>query len=160
MKVQSSRFGWIEVKSEALINFPRGVIGFPEETAFVLLRRGGGSPVGWLQSISDPHLAFPVVSIEALEAEFPIETVDRLPKLSGVLGSSTSIAVMAVITAVGDGAEATVNLLSPIIVNAETRTGAQVVLDDGSLSNQVPFKLRRKAQLPAAASACAAAPAP
>lgn len=144
MRVQSSRFGTFDVEPGSVIRFPRGLIGFPRDTSFVLLRRDGTAPVGWLQSTSNADLAFPVVSFEALEVDFPSEFLDDLASNSGVSGSNDPCALMAVITASGANAQATVNLLSPIIVNSETRTGAQVVLERSPFSTQEPFQIRRR----------------
>ncbi|MBI5537762.1 MAG: flagellar assembly protein FliW [Deltaproteobacteria bacterium] len=160
MRVQSSRFGVCEVEKNAVIRFPRGLIGFPRDTGFVLLRRDASAPVGWLQSISNANLAFPVVSIEALEVEFPAQHLEELATSSGVAASNDSCAIMAVITASGARRQATVNLLSPIIVNSETRTGAQVVLERSPYSTQEPFQLRRRATHVPTPAAHAAPPSP
>ena len=59
MRVQSSRFGSIEVERASFIRFPKGMIGFPHDKTFVLLQKEPGSAIGWLQSTTNPTLAFP-----------------------------------------------------------------------------------------------------
>jgi len=132
------------VDANAVIRFPRGLIGFPSETHFVLLRRSGESHVGWLQSIHTSHLAFPVVSVDALAVDYPDVPLQELVACSGVAGGADAVAIMAVVTASGAGIQATVNLLSPIVVNADTRTGSQVVLERTRYSTQEPFRIRAK----------------
>jgi flagellar assembly factor FliW len=144
MKVQSSRFGTVEVGEAAEIRFARGLIGFPRETSFVLLRREGAAHVGWLQSTTTAELAFPVVSVDGLDVVYPDVGIEEIFAVSGLTGSPEALAVMAVITATATGSTATVNLLSPIIVNAETRTGAQVVLEHSRFTTQEPFRMHRK----------------
>lgn len=143
MRVESSRFGIVEVHDRAEIRFPQGIIGFPDETSFVLLRRDKRSPVAWLQSARTPDLALPVVSVDALSVAYPELTLEDIASASGILGSPDALAIMAVITPAGVADRATVNLLSPIIVNAETRTGAQVVFENSRFSTQEPFEMRR-----------------
>jgi hypothetical protein len=64
--IQKDRFGTFEVDDKDPIHFPRGMIGFPSEKQFVLLRHRDDSAIGWLQSTTNPALAFPIVSIDAL----------------------------------------------------------------------------------------------
>jgi len=45
---------------------------------------------------------------------------------------------MAVLNAPGAGVPPSVNLMAPIIVNAETRQGAQLLLETSSYSTQEP----------------------
>jgi flagellar assembly factor FliW len=63
MRIQTDRFGTFEVDDKDPIHFPQGMIGFPSEKQFVLLRHRDDSAIGWLQSTTNPALAFPVVSI-------------------------------------------------------------------------------------------------
>jgi flagellar assembly factor FliW len=142
MRVASDRFGEIEVEDGSPIRFPHGLIGFPDEKCFVLLRRRPGSPLGWLQSVASAGLAFPVVSAEALAYDYPDVPVAEAAARSGIGGSAESLAVLAVLCAPGGGMSATVNLLSPIVINADTRTGAQVFLESSRYSTQERLALR------------------
>ena len=47
------------------------MIGFPSEKQFALLRHRDDSAIGWLQSTTNPALAFPVVSIAAPAVAYP-----------------------------------------------------------------------------------------
>jgi len=141
MKVQSSRFGTIELDDQEVINFPAGLIGFPDETSFVMLRPKPESPIAWLHSTQTSWFALPVVSAEALAADFG-GSISEATKAAGIVASDEPFAVMAVLNAPGAGAPASVNLMAPIIVNAETRQGAQLLLDSSNYSTQEPFVLR------------------
>ena len=57
--VKSVRFGDFAVVANSLIEFPVGVIGFPEHRRFVMLEHK--PPFCWLHSVDDPNLAFVVV---------------------------------------------------------------------------------------------------
>ncbi len=141
MRIESSRFGAMELEDSDVIAFPDGIIGFPDERAFVLLRRADASPIGWLHSTRTPWLALPVVPTSALAADFPDEALAHEARQSGLGAEGDDIAVMAVLSAIG-GASATVNLVAPIVINVETRVGAQVILEASPFSTQEPFLLR------------------
>jgi flagellar assembly factor FliW len=159
MKIHSERFGNIEVDDSDALQFPEGIVGFPTERSFVLLRHRENSPIAWLQSVVTPELAFPVVSIEALAIDRPY------PGVTKPYDEANPHAVMAVLCAPAGG-QATVNLLAPIVVNAVTRVGAQVFLEDATFSTTEPFALRqhqqptRPAEASVFASAAAVAAAP
>jgi flagellar assembly factor FliW len=141
MKVQSSRFGTIELDDREVIHFPRGVIGFPDETSFVMLRPRPESPIAWLHSTRTSWFALPVVSADALQADLH-GTISEATKAAGIASTDQPYAVMAVLNAPGAGAPASVNLMAPIVVNAETRQGAQLLLESSNYSTQEPFVLR------------------
>src|SRR5438309_8253347 len=110
MKVQSSRFGTIELDDQEVINFPAGLIGFPDETSFVMLRPKPESPIAWLHSTQTSWFALPVVSADALQIDLG-GTLTEATKASGLVSSdSETYAVMAVLNAPGAGAPASVNL--------------------------------------------------
>jgi flagellar assembly factor FliW len=145
MKIQSERFGTFEVEDSDAIRFPEGVVGFPEEREFVLLRHREASPIGWLQSVSNGALAFPVVSVDALALAQPYPNTNE---------PANPHAVMAVLSAAA-GKPATVNLLAPIVVNVTTRIGTQVLLDDAKFSTTEPFALRQSPRHPPAGAIAA-----
>ncbi len=134
MRIESNRFGQMDLDERDTITFANGLVGLARETAFVLLRHRESSPIGWLQSVKTPGLALPVVSIEALDAEFDV----------GLLGpdfDADGVALMAVLNA--SGPVPTVNLIAPIVVDVETRQGKQVIVTGSELTSQTPFALRK-----------------
>lgn len=139
MRIQTSRFGTFEVDDKDPIHFPQGMIGFPEEKQFVLLRHRDDSAIGWLQSTTTAGLAFPVVSIDALAVVYP--TIAVTPPAEEANQEVDPHAVMAVLCA-SAGQPATVNLLAPIVVNVRSRKGAQILLEGTRFSTNEPFVLR------------------
>ena len=144
MQLKSGRFGTIDAEDGKTISFRKGILGFPEQQDFILLRPVPSSPIGWLQSIQTPALSFPVVSVDALAVDYSyIEAA--LAKAGEKVEAVSSTALMVVLTAPGGGVAATVNLLAPIVVNADTLTGCQVVIDAGQYSTKEPFAMRLSA---------------
>ena len=142
MEIETSRFGKVSASEDDVIRFPSGIIGFREEKAFVLIPHGDSTLVGWLQSAATPELAFPVVSAHGLVDEYPDVPIHQVAERAGLGGTEDELAVLAVMTAPLQQ-PATVNLLAPLIVNATTRTGAQVFLEGSRFTTQELFALPR-----------------
>ncbi|MCA9647475.1 MAG: flagellar assembly protein FliW [Polyangiaceae bacterium] len=138
MIIESQRFGTIECSEEDVINFPAGIIGFPDDTQYILLQHKTSSAIGWLQSTTSAHVSLPVVSAHGLAPEYPDVPVGNAARGIGLEGEEGDFAVLAVLCA-RSGLPATVNLLAPIVINAATRTGGQVFLDGSRFTTRELF---------------------
>ena len=61
MKVNTTRFGELEVKNEDVINFSEGLLGFEKLTKFFVVDPGDSTLILWLQSTEDESIAFPII---------------------------------------------------------------------------------------------------
>lgn len=122
-----TRFGAMDIDDAKAIHFPTGMIGFPNETLFVLLEGKPGRAVSYLQSLRTPGLAFPVIDGGTLGEDYPQPTPTELANGAGI--ETTEPAVLVVVAAGGNPPALFANLLAPIIVDASERRAAQVVLD-------------------------------
>ncbi len=139
MAIQSDRFGPIEAEEEDIIKFAQGIIGFPDQHSFVLVRTKSNA-IGWLQSTSNPGLALPVVSAHVLAPPYPDVDIEAYAQAVGLGARLEDLAVVVVLNAQA-GVPATVNLVAPIVVNVATRTGAQVILDGTRFTTREMFVL-------------------
>jgi flagellar assembly factor FliW len=140
MNIESQRFGTLDINEEELLTFPHGVIGFPKEQRFALVPHQGSGYIAWLQSVSTPGLAFPVVSAHAFGDRYPDVSVESAAREVGIEGDDDTLAVMVVLCALANQ-PATVNLLAPIVVNAATRKAAQVILEGTRYSTREFFAM-------------------
>src|SRR3954470_18976427 len=138
MQINSQRFGVVELEDDAVLSFPEGLIGFPREQRFALIPHQGSTYLAWLQSLSKPELAFPVVSAHYFLDSYPDIPVSPAAHAAGVQGNEDDYAVLVVLCA-PIGQPATVNLLAPIVVNSQTRTGAQIILEGSRFSTREIF---------------------
>ena len=145
MAIQSDRFGRIEADASDIISFPKGIIGFTAEHQFVLVRTNSASVVAWLQSASNPSMALPVVSAHVFAPHYPDVELERYTASAGLGSSLQELAVLAVLNA-QPGVPATVNLVAPIIVNAATRVGVQVMLEGSRFTTRELFILPPKSE--------------
>jgi len=146
------RFGSIEIDEGSVLQFSHGIIGFPEEREFVLIPHSTTGFLAWLQSVRTPGLALPVVSAHAFGEKYPDVPVEAAAEAAGVGSADDDVALMVVLCA-PQGQPATVNLLAPIVVNATTRTGAQIVLDGSRFTTRELFIRQAEPEAPKAQAA-------
>jgi flagellar assembly factor FliW len=134
VKFETTRFGEIEVEDGRIFELVEGLIGFPELTRIVILDHGPGSPFRWIQSVDRPEYAFVVVDPLALVPDYPLEelrdalaTKERRP---------VEIGVAAITTVPPSPSPITVNLLAPVVFDAERRVGKQVILEKSTYTTR------------------------
>lgn len=135
MIVKTGRFGQIEVSSEEIISIPSGVLGFPEDQNFCLVDPGDDTLILWLQSLSNPHLSFPVLEPKIFKPEYVVRlSAAELRELR--LNSIKDASVFTILTIPSNLAEMTANLKAPLVINIREKTAKQVVLQE----NDQPIK--------------------
>ncbi|MEM7681722.1 MAG: flagellar assembly protein FliW [Planctomycetota bacterium] len=136
MLIQTSRFGELEVDDGRVIAFPKGVLGFPRHTGYVLIEGGEDSYFWWLQSVDLPDLAF-VVTDPSLFV--PTYQVPIKPEQMAELGLSSLEQAQVFVVVNKRGRELTGNLQGPIVVNVGSRVAQQLVLSDRRFTTQAPL---------------------
>jgi flagellar assembly factor FliW len=130
MQFNTTRFGEISYTPEDILNFPHGLVGFPALNEFVLVEHKPETPFRWLQSISEPSTAFLVVDPAAFVQEYsPVISEGDAEELC-IDAESSVVLFTTVSIPAGKPDDMTLNLAGPLVVNADSRTGKQVVLDD------------------------------
>ncbi len=129
MILETERFGQIEVDGKNLLHLPNGIMGFPDLRRVLLLDHNPESPFRWLQSVDHPELAFVVIDPFLLFPDYPMdELMSAMTEVEGT--PPKELAIAAITTVPPAPAPLTVNLVAPVVFNAETRVGAQVILKD------------------------------
>jgi flagellar assembly factor FliW len=126
--LQNTRFGELRLEDSAEIRFPRGLLGFPDETKFALIERERGL-VSYLQSLKTPELALPVIDGGLLRPDYPGKAREDVAALANI--DAEHLLVLVVVRADPEERRLRGNLVAPILVDAEARAGFQVVLDSG-----------------------------
>lgn len=125
MQIDTTRFGTVTVEQERLINFPKGILGFPDHHNFCLLQPSDEACFFWLQSADDPALAFVVTDPTLFIADYAVPI--REDQLTELKLSAIEDAQVFVIVNKVDGT-LTGNLRGPLVVNTLERVAEQVVL--------------------------------
>lgn len=133
MKVETTRFGLLEVPGEAILEFPEGLIGFETCTRYVIVDRQDEKPVWWLQSLDRPEVAFILTDARAVVPQYQPEVM-RADLDALELASIDEAQVHVMLVVAGSPKEITANLLGPLVLNAARRRGKQVILHNSGYS--------------------------
>ena len=129
MKVDTTRFGVLEIDESSVIRMPKGPIGFEEQTDYCLIQHRPDTNFRWLQSVEEPSLAFVVVDPSEFFTDYEIELPDA--ETDKLRLKDAGDAMVLVVVAINDrGQDITVNLAAPIVINSRELVGMQVVIQD------------------------------
>jgi flagellar assembly factor FliW len=127
MLINTSHFGAVEIEIDDILLFPRGLIAFEDCRHWVLLADAENAALAWLQSVSRPEVALPVVSPRRFSSGYAVR-VTRGQLLPLEFSQFDQVFVLAVV-AQSDG-DLTLNLKAPLILNLDRRLGRQVITSD------------------------------
>ncbi len=133
MVIKTSRFGLVELKSEDILTFNEGLLGFQDLRQFVLLDDPNDDIFAWLQSCELPSIAFPVLEPEIFGHKYAVG-LNRTDSESLKLQAGQAPAYLNIITIPDDATEMTANIKAPIVINVEQRIARQCVLQDNHLA--------------------------
>lgn len=129
MEIHTSRFGTIDVPEEEFIYMKGAILGFERLTRFVLLIRDDRNPLGWLQAVDDPAVAFVVVNPRLIKRDYDPPIDESELEFLDIKGRD-DIALLAIVTLRSNPFRVTANLRAPLLINAANRMGNQIVLDE------------------------------
>lgn len=121
------------------LHFDDGLPGFPEHRRFSLVRWGDEtSPFSLLESLDGDALRFVVVPPALFFPEYAPVLSDEDAARLGLEGADDAI-VLVVVSLGERPADATANLLGPVIVNRHTLAAGQVVLTGQDVPTRAPL---------------------
>ncbi len=132
MLVKTKYFGEIDLTDEKIITLERGLFGFEEYKRYTILYdcdKEGENNISWFQCVDNQALALPVINPLIVKEDYNPVVEDEL--LTG-LGEITeeNLVILLTMTVPSDIKEMSVNLKAPIIINADTRKGAQIIAEN------------------------------
>jgi flagellar assembly factor FliW len=127
MLVSTTRFGQVQSNQEDIIVFPQGLIGFEASRQWLILPDPENRDVLWLQSLTQPQVALPLVSPRQFAPDYKVSVTNRsMAPLH--LRSTDRVFVMNVMSK--SGKTLTINLRSPILINLTKRLACQAITTD------------------------------
>jgi len=132
MKIETTRFGSVEIDENKILTFEKGILGFPEDKRYALLPHNENSPFFWLQSLDSPELAFVVINPALIVDDYNFEIPDEMQKQLDLKESAQAEVLVLVTFRSGNGDKSvrpSANLLGPLVINIENRQACQAVLD-------------------------------
>ena len=129
MKIDTTRFGVVEVDESLIFNFISPIIGFEEAQFFVLIENDDNNIFRWLQSTQYPELAFPVSKASYFQIDYNFEIDDKTVEMLGFESIDDVLSLNIVNIPKGQPQKSTINLLAPVIINKRTQVAAQLILN-------------------------------
>ena len=112
--LESTRFGSVEIPSEAVVDFPTGLIGLGGRR-YAILARDENATFVWLHSLEDPDLALPLTNPWRFFANYEVELSDDEAERIGV-DEADKTAVYVTVRAAESLEDFSANLRAPILI--------------------------------------------
>jgi flagellar assembly factor FliW len=129
MKVETSRFGTLDISEKEIVRFPEGLYGFEKETEFTLLPFNPNveSPMEWMQSLKSTHLAFVITNPYLYLPDYKLKLSEEDKKRVELEDDDLHL-TRAIVTIPENYYEMTANLIAPLVINKEKGIAKQFVL--------------------------------
>lgn len=132
MKINTTRFGELEVEKKDIITFKDGLLGFEKLTQFFIVDPGDQTLILWIQSVDDASTAFPIIEPKIFKPDYSVKLLPaELTSLS--LENLTDASIYTILTIPQTVTEMSANLKAPIVINNKTKVARQIVLQDSKL---------------------------
>ncbi|MEJ5349299.1 MAG: flagellar assembly protein FliW [Desulfosoma sp.] len=131
MKIETSRFGTLELDESTFIHFPWGIPGFEEIKRYVLLEHRQG-PFKWLQAVDHPDVAFVVAPPDIFGVHYKVPE-NRMSVLE--LQDSNDLAILLLVSLDRTTRTVRPHVRAPLLLNASNRRAYQWVIEAGEQVN-------------------------
>lgn len=133
MKVNTTRFGELQVNNEDIIEFTEGLLGFEKLAKFFVVDPGDSTLILWLQSIEDGSVAFPIIEPKIFKPDYVAKLLPA-DMNSVKLENISDAKIYSILTIPSDITAMSANLKAPIVINNEKKIAKQIVLQDNKLT--------------------------
>lgn len=133
LKVNTTRFGELQVNNEDIVSFSEGLLGFEKLTKFFVVDPGDSTLILWLQSIEDESIAFPIIEPKIFKPDYVAKLLPA-DMNSVQIESVTEAKIYSILTIPSDITTMSANLKAPIVINNEKKIARQIVLQDNKLT--------------------------
>ena len=130
MQCRSTRFGTCDVRPDAVLSFPSGILGFPECHRYIILDHDTDAPFKWLQSLDEPGLAFVILDPAYFSPDYDVQVPqESLLEVDATDSDELIVSVLLTIPS-NDPTGITANLRGPLLMNPRTKLCKQLILSD------------------------------
>ncbi len=128
-KINTKKFGEIEIDEKNIITMPKGLPGFSGYNQYVILDREDIKPFCWFQSIEIPEIALIVMSPYIFKNDYKVDLDLLIKDMNWDKEDKEDLEVYVVINIKEKEKEKTItaNLLSPIVVNTKKLEAVQFI---------------------------------
>lgn len=138
MRIQTRKFGEIEIDEKKILTMPDGLPGFDGFEKFVLLEDPNTAPFCWFQSIETPNLSIIVMSPFIFMPDYKVETREFMENRgwTDITSEELMIYVVVNVSQQEQGTKITANLMGPLLIHPGRNEVVQVVISDTTYSHQ------------------------
>ncbi|MGN0512786.1 MAG: flagellar assembly protein FliW [Lachnospiraceae bacterium] len=132
MLIKTKCFGDVDVAQEKIIRFENGIMGFEDYKEFTILfdsDKEASKTIMWLQSVDEQALALPVVDPLLITDSYDPIVEDELLASVGEI-KEDDLLILVTLTVPSDITKMTANYKAPIIINAGTLKGVQLIAEN------------------------------
>ena len=137
MKTIQTRFGDVEYDENNLLNFPAGMIGFPNLHHFIVMPNKKEGPLFWIQSVDDPDIAFILTDPTNFFLDYAVIPESSERNILHIEADDDCF-VLSVVTVPPDQ-KITVNLSAPILYAPKTNRAIQIILENTNYKPKTPL---------------------
>lgn len=150
MKIETTRFGTMDIEEEKVIHMPYGMMGFPEKKNFIIIRHRANSPLLWYQSLEDPALAFVITNPFLFKPGYRVDLKDIIRQMSWNGNGDDGSLELFVVVSIPKGAphKMTGNFIGPILINNKNCQAVQIVVSDTEYTHKCPLLREEKTGSP------------
>ncbi|MDA3791463.1 MAG: flagellar assembly protein FliW [Desulfobacula sp.] len=138
MKINTRKFGEIEIDDKKILTMPEGLPGFPGFERFVLFEDPKAAPFCWFQSIEAPNLSLIVMNPVVFKPDYQLNLQGLIADRDWKEVKPDKLLIVVVINIKEDecGKRITANLMGPLVINLENQEAIQMALCDSDYSHQ------------------------
>lgn len=131
-KVNTLRFGEVEVEEEKVVHFKDGIPAFEDEHEFLIIPYDEESPYYFMQSLKTPELAFLITTPFIFFPEYMIEIDDKTEEDLAIENQDDVMLYSLITIPNGNVRYMTANLLAPVVINTKNMQARQIVMEKTS----------------------------
>ena len=138
MQIQTKFLGELNIDEQDIVRFPGGLMGFEEHKEFILLDIPDNPHFKILQDIHEAYIGFIVINPWNFFASYDIVIPDdELKKIE--IEDKKDLVLYNIVTLGVSFTDSTANLLAPVVININKRTGLQYILNNGDYTTKHPL---------------------
>ena len=122
----SSKIGNIQVSEDRILNFPRGLVGYPKARHFILVQLKDNPTFMLLQNVENQQLGLFVVEPFGFMPDYQVQVGNTEEKILRVRTIDELTILVSVSIPHGRPENTALNLAGPILVNTRKKIGLQV----------------------------------
>ncbi|MCX7982223.1 MAG: flagellar assembly protein FliW [Syntrophales bacterium] len=137
-----TRFGDWEIDEEKIIYMEGPILGFDKVREYALIPVGDGIPLFCFQAVYEPTVAFFVVEPKIFCPSYAPD-IEKICRELDIL-SDEELVVLSIMTVRENPFSVTINLRAPLLINARTKKGRQVVLEEDKYPVRYAIEIEKK----------------